>query len=334
MKDSDGKVPPEQLTAYERWELPVMGEKARKQPELKPPTAAELEEIRQNAYQEGFREGREAGHREGKAQGHQEGLKTGQAEGKTAGFQQGKAEALRQTKAQIQTSLQNLEKIREELQFPLKEVNESTEEAIVNLVLAISRAVIFRDLSLDQQQIENVVNEALAALPMQDEQAIVYVHPSNVAFLKEHLPAGDDFHYAVDKNILPGGCRIETRHTLLDYTVEKRFQTVVQKMLARHGNLQDQQDSQDFTEQMGEMSDLHRDLLESGHDSEEEPADDKKPEVSASPEATPLSVTASRKPAAALQKPPLTPAKADSLPGEAKSTSTDIQEPPANELTD
>lgn len=59
-----------------------------------------------------------------------------------------------------------------------------------------------------------------------------------------------------------GGCRVETRHTLLDFTVEKRFQQVVQQMLARQSNPPESPEVHDFSAKMGTMSDLHRDVLE------------------------------------------------------------------------
>ncbi len=60
--------------------------------ELKPLTAADLEEIRALAREEGYQEGFEAGHAEGVVKGEQDGFASGEAAGKTEGFEQGLAE--------------------------------------------------------------------------------------------------------------------------------------------------------------------------------------------------------------------------------------------------
>ena len=98
MKDSDQdtkRIPKEQLTAWERWELPLLDERGNQviqEQEVKPLTAADLEEIRQAAREDGFQEGREAGYQEGfekgRADGHQQGLQAGEAEGRELGQQQ------------------------------------------------------------------------------------------------------------------------------------------------------------------------------------------------------------------------------------------------------
>jgi len=72
------RIPKENLTAYERWELPLLdaggNEVAREEERnVKPLTAADIAEIRQAAHADGLEEGR----KEGFDAGHQEGLKTG-----------------------------------------------------------------------------------------------------------------------------------------------------------------------------------------------------------------------------------------------------------------
>ena len=248
--------------------------KAEETEELNFPTAAELESIREEAYQEGFEQGKAEGKAEGLKQGLEEGRKTGLEQGKQEGLkvgqEQGEIKALAEKQSQIDKHIVQLRKVASSLQFPLEEIQDSVEEALVNLSLAISRAVIYRELKIDRDHMVHVVRDVLAALPSKDEQAFVSIHPEDAEFLKSYLPEDDSFRYLVDASLMPGGCRVETRHTLLDFTVEKRFQTVVQQMLSRHTQPAEPQEGHDFTEQqMGEMSDLHRDLLSSGADDED-----------------------------------------------------------------
>ncbi|WP_246841029.1 flagellar assembly protein FliH [Hahella sp. CCB-MM4] len=269
MKKNDPKIPPEQLTAYERWELPVIGEEyARKNSAKspKPPTAAELEGIREAAYEEGLEQGKAEGLKKGHDEGYRKGLEEGRQEGLKEGTAKGEAAALKAKSAAIQSQMTQFGQLMNALQQPIQEYQEEVEEAMLNLVLAISRSVIFRELAMGPTQIVAVVREALAALPNTEEQITVYVAPSDVDYLEEHLPADHTYRYTRDSKIMAGGCRVETRHTLLDYTVEKRFQAAIQQMLSRHSDETVSTDSHDYTDQMGEMSDFHRDLLETTAD--------------------------------------------------------------------
>ncbi|MBU6949880.1 flagellar assembly protein FliH [Hahella sp. HN01] len=261
MKDQPETIPKEKLTAYERWELPVMGEQ-QETPKIKPPTAAELENIRQSAYQEGLEQGKEEGFQKGFEQGHAEGKRKGEQQGLEQGRKTGESEAVKSKSAAIDQALSHFEELATELEAPIRKHQDEVEEALLNLVLAISRAVVFRELKVDRSQILRVLQEALAALPNTEELVTIYLHPQDLAFAKEHLPPERGTRYQADPALMEGGCRVETRHTLLDFTVEKRFQTTVQQMLSRHSDDASLQETKDFTDQMGEMSDLHRDLLE------------------------------------------------------------------------
>lgn len=283
MKKDRAKIPTEQLTAYERWELPLMNEGLQqgRLAEVKLPTAADLEKIQQEAYREGFRQGKAAGQRagfeEGRQQGHQQGHEAGLKQGVKAGTEQGESTALANKKEEINQHLQQLDELLSALQLPLQSIQQQTEETLVNLVLAISRAVVFRELQVDSTQIARVVNEALAALPTQDEQATIFVNPQDAALLQRYAEQNSDLNpggvkqttaideatrVVADTEVMVGGCRVETRHTLLDFTVEKRFQQVVQQMLARQSKPPESPEVHDFSAKMGTMSDLHRDVLE------------------------------------------------------------------------
>ncbi|WP_020410474.1 flagellar assembly protein FliH [Hahella ganghwensis] len=267
MKKSDPKTPPEQLTAYERWELPVIGEEFENRQSAskshKPPTAAELEGIREAAYEEGLEQGKAEGLKAGRDEGYRKGLEEGKQEGLKLGTAKGEAAALKVRSAAIQAQMTQFEQLLRALQQPIQECQEEVEEAMLNLIFAISRSVIFRELTMGPTQIATVVREALAALPNTEEQVTVYISPADAAYLEEHLPADHTYRYSKDSKMMAGGCRVETRHTLLDYTVEKRFQAAIQQLLSRHSDETESSDAHDYTDQMGEMSDFHRDLLES-----------------------------------------------------------------------
>jgi flagellar assembly protein FliH len=66
-----------------------------------------------------------------------------------------------------------------------------------------------------------------------------------------------------DASILPGGCKVETRHSLVDFTVEKRFQRAVQGMLDQQMNDSEGGETEELDSMMEDLTGFHRDVLDS-----------------------------------------------------------------------
>lgn len=244
------RIPAEQLTAYERWELPLLDreelepEEPPAEPpvleeeviEVKPLTAEELEAIRQAAWEEGQREGYQAGHEEGRQAGYEEGFRQGQTEGHAQGLAQGIADGQQQGQAQKQAEIDDmlarLESVMGELLDPIRQQQAEIEQAILCLTVALSRAIIHRELSLDSSQILRVVEEALAALPRSSERIRLYLNPKDLPHIRELAQRRQEEWQIIEApDVLPGGCRVETRDSLVDHTLQRRFQVAVQQLL-------------------------------------------------------------------------------------------------------
>lgn len=270
MKDSSkdlNRIPKEQLTAYERWELPLLDERGNEiareeERDVKPLTAADLGEIRTAAREDGYNEGREAGYQaglaEGRAEGHEEGKQAGLAEGREQGEKQGYDD----TRKEIDAKLDRLEHLMGELLLPIRRHEDEVETALVNLTTVLARAVVFRELSLDSSQIKSVVRRALAALPSTADNLRIHIHPDDETFVREVTERLESSTSIIaDDAILPGGCKVETRHSLVDFTVEKRFQRAVQTMLAEQSSEGESPEAEELDAMMGDLSDFQRDVL-------------------------------------------------------------------------
>ncbi|MGP9830854.1 flagellar assembly protein FliH [Marinobacter sp. NSM] len=268
MKDSDqdtNRIPKEQLTAWERWELPLLDERGNQvvqEQEVKPLTAADLEEIRQAAREDGFQEGREAGYREGfekgRAEGHQQGLQAGEAEGR----EQGQQQAEEATRKEVESRVDRLEHLLGELVLPIQRHEEELESVLVNLTTVLARAVVYRELSLDSSQIRQVVRKALAALPSTADNLRIHIHPDDLEPVREVAGRLEVSPSIIeDDTLMPGGCKVESRHSLVDYTVEKRFQRAVQGMLEEQLSDHAGAEDEELGSIMVDRSDFHRDVL-------------------------------------------------------------------------
>ncbi len=271
MKDSRrdlDRIPKEKLTAYERWELPLLdaaGNEIAQAEErnVKPLTAADIEEIRRAAKEDGLEEGRKEGH----DAGYQAGLEKGQQEGYAAGLEQGREvgekQALEDTHKRVDEGLGRLDALLSELLVPIERHEDELETALVNLTTALSRAVLYRELSLDSSQISAVVKRALAALPSTTENVRLHIHPDDYQWVAEVAERYEAKASIVeDAAIMRGGCKAETRHSLVDFTIEKRFQKAVQDMLSQELDGDPASNSEELDTLMDDLTEFHRDVLD------------------------------------------------------------------------
>lgn len=276
------RIPKENLTAYERWELPLLdasgNEVAREEERnVKPLTAADIAEIRHAAHADGFEEGRregfDAGHREGLETGHSEGF----AAGEKAGWEQGEEKGLEQTRQDVEAKLERLEELMGELLLPIQRHEDELETALVNLTTVLSRAVLYRELSLDSSQIVAVVKKAMASLPSTSENVRIHIHPDDYQFVGEVAARFEAKTSVVeDAAIMRGGCRLETRHSLVDFTIEKRFQKAVQDMLSEELDQESPGDGEVMDAIMDDLTDFRRDVLDTPDALDKEDEDDGK----------------------------------------------------------
>lgn len=269
-RNPNDRIPSGELTAYERWELPLLDEKGNRKPTaedheeaVKPLTAADLEAIRQEAYEDGHREGLEDGRVTGRDEGAREGYRIGYDEGQTEGVKAGETRAYEETKEAVEARLARLDELASQLLSPIEDQQEAVEAAFVNLSMAVVRSVIHRELQMDSTQVRALVRTAMTQLPEPHEQLRIRVHPDDVEVIRTTAERyGADTRVVADEALMPGGCIVESDHSLVDYTVEKRFQKVVQQMLDAQLADDSGPESGELDAMMGELSDLHRDVLD------------------------------------------------------------------------
>lgn len=265
------RIPSRDLTAYERWELPALDDRGNEvfssrieERNMRPLTAGEMERMHREAWEEGHREGRTEGYDKGYREGHEAGYADGHQQGVAEGEVQGREQAVVQTRQQVESGLARLEPLMQELLKPIDHHRDEVETALLNLCCALARAVVYREIRIDSSQIRQVVSAALDMLPDTAEQISIHVHPSDLEWTREVV---DRIHpgcnLVPDDNVMPGGCWVDSRRSLVDFTVEKRFQKTIQQML--DGQLargDGSEASLELDAVMGELTDFHREVLE------------------------------------------------------------------------
>ncbi|HEB86239.1 MAG TPA: flagellar assembly protein FliH [Gammaproteobacteria bacterium] len=202
---SDTAMPPRKgTTAYERWELPDVGEQTSNKIGSRLPTAAEIESIQKQAYTEG--------HDRGYRDGYEKGVAKGEID-------------VRQKAETFQELIQTLD-------TPLDELDEQVIEQTAQLAMAVARQIIRRELHADPGQVVAVVRDALKALPVMARKIRVFLHPDDAVLVREVLSLHDDddsqtWRMIEDPLLDRGGCKINSENSTIDASVEMRLQRVI-----------------------------------------------------------------------------------------------------------
>ena len=180
--------------------------------EVKPLTAEQLQQITEAAEQEGYQAGYEKGLTEGTATGTEQGYQEGLAQGKQA----------------VTSACERFQHIIAALMVPLETEHRYLETLIVDMVTQLTTAVVKRELQTDSAHIVVLVDAALNKLPATVDKYALYLNSQDVALVEEHLQTLDAQPlYHIDDQLMPGGCRLESRNTVVDFSVEKRLAQVV-----------------------------------------------------------------------------------------------------------
>jgi flagellar assembly protein FliH len=198
-------VPRDQLTAYDRWELPVLEERLQRAAEQlagsKPaadseplPTAGDLHALQERAWGEGWQAGLEEG------------------------------------RAAVNARLALLSRAIEQASGLLAEAETTLAPRLLNLVVAMTREVIRAELRLQPEALLVVLREALAVMPRGKQSPNVHLHPEDVAWLREHPGVDRAWQLIADEGLGRNACRIEMGDSVVESALADRWTKVLQSI--------------------------------------------------------------------------------------------------------
>lgn len=201
-----------------------------------PLTADQLQEMADAAEKEGF------------DLGYGEGVVKGIAEGKKQGYEEGLAQAQAEIREQLTTQVSQLLQVAEALVEPIQSQEEQLQKLLLRYVTTLTEQVIERELQQDSSHILSVVQRAIQALPVGADNIKVVVNPDDLALVETYAEEqGEPWIFKGDGQLLPGGCRIESAESLVDFSVESRmkamFSQFMDKQLVGQEAEWDQQES-------------------------------------------------------------------------------------------
>lgn len=172
-------------------------------------TAGQLEEISNQAYEE-LRE-----------QAYQDGLKEGHAAGMEAASQQ-----LQQQAELLQSTIQQFHQY-------LGGQDDEVEQAMINIVTCVANAVIRREISIDSSHIHQVIKDAIAVLPKDAGNITIFLSEQDYQLLKSHADLPENWQIQCDVSLSAGGCRVKTKYSSVDFTLEEQFQETINSLVEK-----------------------------------------------------------------------------------------------------
>lgn len=245
-KKLPNRIPAEEVGEYQTWRIPLINdngnvlpsaekeEREREQEELQR-QGESIEDVelpdaepKQGMTAQEMQEIIEAAEKDGFAQGHKEGFDKGMAEGYEAGQQQG----LMEMRQHLVTEQQRFQKLAQALLDPIGEQDSDLEKLLLNVVCTLTESVVQRELLTDSSHILSLVKAAVDALPVGSNNLRIILNPDDLAAVETYAQEQQlDWQFIGDAQLTPGGCRIETSESRVDFSVEKRLQTVLSQFI-------------------------------------------------------------------------------------------------------
>ena len=206
-------------TAYQRWEMASFGDErpttlariaAEQEAQAQaqalamanapvPPTAAELEAIREAARAEGYAEGRAAGHAEGLAEG----------------------------RAAAADELARIATIAHDFGQAVAHADETIASDVLDLALHLARSMVRTAFEVRPELVIPVVREAIEYLPVLQQPALLALNPLDAPIVRagigEELDKGG-WRVIEDATVARGGCKIDTASNQIDAQAALRWQ--------------------------------------------------------------------------------------------------------------
>lgn len=179
-------------------------------------TAQEMQEIIESAEKEGY------------AQGHQKGYDEGRAQGYEAGRQQ----AYNETRMALVNEQQRFHQLANALLNPLTAQDNDIEHYLLDIICTLTQSVIERELVTDSGVILDVVKKAVDALPVGHQHLRLFLNPDDLAAVETYAQEQQlSWSFVGDPQLTPGGCKIETSDSRVDFSVSSRLQQVLVQFL-------------------------------------------------------------------------------------------------------
>jgi flagellar assembly protein FliH len=154
------------------------------------------------------------------------------------GFAQGRARAMADAdqrvrvyaQSQGEEAAQRFARLIESAEEQLGASQQTLAQGVLELACALARQVLRQELSVNPNVLQPVIREALSVLSVDNKSAIVRLNPVDMEVLQEALQtefSGMALALVADTAVKPGGCVIVSSGTVVDGTLDTRWRRAV-----------------------------------------------------------------------------------------------------------
>ena len=210
-------IPSEEVGDVTQWQFGAVdgSDPVVEEPVEEDPAALELEEATRQAE---LQQAREEAFAQGEAQGRAQA---------TLEWQQ-RMDAY--VAGQGQEAAQRLDAVVRMLNASLDDLQQNMAQGVLELACEIARQVLRQELRSNPHALVPVVQEALGMLVADGRPATVRIHPQDHALVGGALQqefAAATLQWVADATVPPGGCLVEQAGTVVDGSLEKRWQRAI-----------------------------------------------------------------------------------------------------------
>ncbi|MCK6390573.1 MAG: flagellar assembly protein FliH [Azonexus sp.] len=167
------------------------------------PTAEDIEQIHEQARQEGYQ----------------------------AGFEEGRAAALAEAAGAREAESARIAELTAGFLQALASLEQDVGDQMLDLALEIASQVVRSTISCQREVLLPVIHEALQALPLHHGNIALHLHPEDAELLAEslrELTLQSGLHIAPDSQMPLGSCTLKAGHSEIDATLANRWKRVVE----------------------------------------------------------------------------------------------------------
>lgn len=161
-----------------------------------------------------------------------------EVEGFTKGLEEGKKDAILAEKPRIEEKLARVEAFLQNCDKMKERIFTTNESFLMDLIAQVARMVVLKEVEIDKEYINRVVISLLNQLGTKEDIKI-FVSESDAAVI-DGLKAAVEKEFGKLSNttferstqVLPGGCKIETRFGVVDAAVQTQIENVMRSLKA------------------------------------------------------------------------------------------------------
>jgi flagellar assembly protein FliH len=181
-------------------------------------SAKQMQAVMDSVENDGFKQG----HKEGFAKGH------------TEGYEAGRLQALTEMRAELDDEKKRFAQITEFLLNPMEEQDQQLEHMLLDIICTLTQSVIQRELLTDSSVIVDLIKTAVNVLPVGSHHIRIYLNPADITLADTYAKEQQlEWQFVADTTLSPGGCRVETPESRVDFSVSSRLQTVLEKFITK-----------------------------------------------------------------------------------------------------